>query len=160
MLIGLHTCTQRVVTIAPLPNVEVPPHPGKIEPHPWIRTSSKSLQLQQSRNEHEDPPGQNAPDGLEPRPPWVIACWLTLMQSSRGDSCLLANVAVPPHPAMRSSHFRNQTRSIPLPLRQPGDRNGDPRGRTPRSTVWKSHRNWPFANWLAIVHRASTPRRG
>ena len=61
LLIGWGSWSQRAARVAPLSNVEVPPHPGRIGSYPRIRNPSIYLQLQQPGGENEDPPGRYCP---------------------------------------------------------------------------------------------------
>ena len=85
----LGSCSQRSAITAPLANVEVPPHPGRIGSHPRIRNPSISLQLTPtSWGRKRGSPGSILPRTVwKPQPHWLVPDWLGLMEPAGGESC-------------------------------------------------------------------------
>ena len=65
----------------------------------------------------------------KPRPHWLVAGWMGLMEQRAAVVASRDNVEISPHPGSIGSHPRIQTFSLYLQLQQPGDVNGDPPGR-------------------------------
>ena len=88
LLIGWGSWSQRTARVSPRINVEVLPHPGRIKSQPRKRDHSLSLQLPQPWDENGDPSGQQRQARCgNPNTRWLIADWLELMESARGESC-------------------------------------------------------------------------
>ena len=103
LLIGLGSSSQRAVRVAPPDNVEVPPHPGRIGYHLWIRNPSKYIQ--QPEDENADPPGRYRPAQCEKLNPtgWLLIGWGSCGQRA-ARVAHRHNVEAPPHPRRKSSH--------------------------------------------------------
>ena len=65
----------------------------------------------------------------KPRPHWLVAGWMGLMEQRAAVVASRDNVEISPHPGSIGSHPRIQTFSLYLQLQQPGDGNADPPGR-------------------------------
>ena len=83
----------------------------------------------------------------KPQPHWPIADWLGIVHRARAP-----RGGQIPIPALEILQFIYNSHNL-------GAKTVIPRVETPR-TVWKPQSHCPIADWLGIVHRASSPRGG
>ena len=80
--------------VAPLANVEVPPHMGRLWSYPRIRNPSVSLHLTPiTWGRKRGSPGSILPRTVwKPLPHWLVADWLGLMEPADGEGFLSVQV--------------------------------------------------------------------
>ena len=87
LLIDWDSWSQRAARVAPLANVEVPPHPGRIGHHLRIRNPSFSITPTTWGRKRGSPESIPPRKVLKPQPHSLIAYWLGLMEPASGEDC-------------------------------------------------------------------------
>ena len=86
LLISWGSMNQREASVAPLDNVEVPSHPGRIGSCPPMITPSLSTPATRGRKRRFS--GSIPPCTVwNTKPHWLVADWLGLMEPAAGEGC-------------------------------------------------------------------------
>ena len=87
-------------------------------------------------------------------PNLLVADWMRLMESARGESCPSGQRRGPAAPREDKLHPRMRTPSIPLQLQQPGDENRDHPGQYPPARCENAQPHSVIAYWLGLMEPA------